>query len=44
MEPHENIDKLFYRFNDINKDLETLGKEYSSGERNRKILNTLPKE
>ncbi|KAL3533259.1 hypothetical protein ACH5RR_006780 [Cinchona calisaya] len=44
MEPHENIDKMYCRFNDIVKDLEGLGKEYSLGEKNRKILNALPKE
>ncbi|KAL3519121.1 hypothetical protein ACH5RR_021710 [Cinchona calisaya] len=44
MEPHENIDKMYCRFNDIIKDLEALGKEYSLGEKNRKILNALSKE
>ncbi|KAL3516452.1 hypothetical protein ACH5RR_023354 [Cinchona calisaya] len=44
MEPHENIDKMYCRFNDIIKDLEVLGKEYSLGEKNRKILNALSKE
>ncbi|KAL3538028.1 hypothetical protein ACH5RR_001394 [Cinchona calisaya] len=44
MEAHENIDKMYCRFNDIVKDLEGLGKEYSLGEKNRKILNVLPKE
>ncbi|KAL3507226.1 hypothetical protein ACH5RR_032608 [Cinchona calisaya] len=44
MEPHENIDKIYCRFNDIIKDFETLGKEYSLGEKNRKILNALSKE
>ncbi|KAL3503834.1 hypothetical protein ACH5RR_033675 [Cinchona calisaya] len=44
MEPHENIDKMYCRFNDIVKDLEGLGKEYSLGEKNRNFLNTLPKE
>ncbi|KAL3513390.1 hypothetical protein ACH5RR_026107 [Cinchona calisaya] len=40
MEPHENIDKMYFRFNDM----EGLGQEYSLGEKNRKILNALPKE
>ncbi|KAL3520312.1 hypothetical protein ACH5RR_018461 [Cinchona calisaya] len=44
MEPHENIDKMYFRFNDMVKDLEGLGKEYSLSEKNRKILNALPKE
>ncbi|KAL3510113.1 hypothetical protein ACH5RR_029514 [Cinchona calisaya] len=44
MEPHENIDKMYCRFNDIIKDLEALSKEYSLGEKNRKILNALSKE
>ncbi|KAL3527708.1 hypothetical protein ACH5RR_012364 [Cinchona calisaya] len=44
MEPHENIDKMYCRFNDIIKDLETLSKEYSLGEKNRKILNAISKE
>ncbi|KAL3529338.1 hypothetical protein ACH5RR_008660 [Cinchona calisaya] len=42
--PHENIDKMYCRLNDIIKDLEALGKEYSLGEKNRKILNALSKE
>ncbi|KAL3510072.1 hypothetical protein ACH5RR_029473 [Cinchona calisaya] len=37
MEPHENIDKIYCRFNDMVKDLEGLGKEYSLGEKNRKF-------
>ncbi|KAL3534610.1 hypothetical protein ACH5RR_003071 [Cinchona calisaya] len=44
MESQENIDKMYCRFNDIIKNLETLGKEYSLGEKNRKILNSLSKE
>lgn len=44
MHPHENVDKMFCRFNDITKDLELLDKVYTLGEKNRKILNALPKE
>ena len=44
MEPHENIDKMYCRFNDLIKDLEVLEKEYSLGEKNRKILNALSKD
>ncbi|KAL3503965.1 hypothetical protein ACH5RR_033806 [Cinchona calisaya] len=44
MEPHENIDKMCCRLHDIVKDLKGLGKEYSLGEKNRKILNALAKE
>ncbi|KAL3500418.1 hypothetical protein ACH5RR_039511 [Cinchona calisaya] len=44
MESHENIDKMYFRFNDMVKDLEGLGKEYSLGEKNRKFLNALLKE
>ena len=44
MEPHENIDKMYCRFNDLIKDLEVLEKKYSLGEKNRKILNTLYKD
>lgn len=44
MEPHEDINKMYCRFNEIIKDLETLGIEYSLGEKNRQILNALPKE
>lgn len=43
-EPHEDIDKIYYRFSDIIKDLETLGKIYSPLEKNRQNLNALPKE
>ena len=35
MEPHENRDKMYCRFNDIIKDLEVLNKHYSLGEKNR---------
>ena len=34
MEPHENVDKMYCRFNDLIKDLEVLEKEYSLGEKN----------
>ncbi|XP_071903977.1 uncharacterized protein [Coffea arabica] len=44
MEPHENIDKMYCRFNDLIKDLEVLEKDYSLGEKNRKILNALSKD
>ena len=44
MESHETIDKMYCKFNDLIKDLETLGKEYTLGEKNRKILNILSKE
>ncbi|KAL3498469.1 hypothetical protein ACH5RR_041201 [Cinchona calisaya] len=44
MEPHENIDKMYCGFNDIIKELEALGKEYSLSKKNRKILNALSKE
>ncbi|KAL3509740.1 hypothetical protein ACH5RR_029141 [Cinchona calisaya] len=44
MESHENIDIMYYRFNNIIKDLERLGKEYSLVEKNGKILNSLLKE
>lgn len=44
MEPHEDIDKIHCKFNDVIKDLEDLGKEYSSDIQNRKILNALLKE
>lgn len=36
MEPHENIDKMYCRFNDFIKDLKVLEKEYSLGEKNKK--------
>ena len=44
MEPLEDIDKMYCRFNNLIKDLEVLGKEYSLGEKNRKILNALNKD
>ena len=44
MEAHENIDKMYCKFNDIIKDLELLRKKYSLDEKNRKILNILSKE
>nr|AJE29371.1 putative gag protein [Coffea canephora] len=44
MHPLENVDKMCSRFCDIIEDLKLLGKEYSLGEKNRKILNALPKE
>lgn len=44
MESHENIDKMYYKFNDLIKNLEVLEKEYSLGEKNRKFLNTLSKD
>ena len=44
MESHENIDKMYCRFNDFIKDLEVLKKEYSLGEKNKKILNILSKD
>nr|XP_027090322.1 muscle M-line assembly protein unc-89-like [Coffea arabica] len=44
MESHENIDKMYYIFNDLIKDLEVLEKNYSLGEKNRKILNALSKD
>ncbi|KAL3529731.1 hypothetical protein ACH5RR_009053 [Cinchona calisaya] len=37
MESHENIDKMYCRFNDMVKDLEGLGKNYSLGERIEKF-------
>ena len=43
MEPHEDIDKIYCKFNDFIKDLEVLKKEYSLEEKNRKILNALSK-
>ena len=42
--PLEDIDKMYCRFNNLIKDLEVLGKEYSLGEKNRKILNALNKD
>ena len=44
MEPHENIDKMYCKFNDTIKDLEALGNEYTLREKNRKILNALFKD
>ena len=44
IEPLEDIDKMYCRFTDLIKDLEALGKEYTLGEKNRKILNALGKE
>ena len=44
MESNETIDQMYCRFNDIIKDLEVLEKEYTLGEKNRKILNALSKE
>ena len=41
MESHENIDQMYCKFNDLIKDLEVLEKEYTLGEKNRKILNVL---
>ena len=35
---------MYYKFNDIIKDLEIIGKEYPLSEENRKILNVLSKE
>ena len=43
MEPHENIDKMYCRFNDLIKNLEVLKKQYFLGKKNRKILNVLYK-
>lgn len=37
MEHNEGIDKIYYRFNDIIKDLKAVGKEYSLGKENRKF-------
>lgn len=36
MEPHENVDKMYCKFNDIIKDLEVLGKAYTLGDKNQK--------
>ena len=44
MESHENIDKMYCRFNDLIKDQKVLEKDYSLGEKNRKILNALIKD
>ena len=44
MEPYENVDKMYCRFIEIIKNHELLGKEYCLDKKNRKILNTLPKE
>ena len=44
MSPNESIDVVFCRFNDIIKDLEALDKSYTLCEKNKKILNALPKE
>ena len=41
---NETIDSMFCRFNDIIKDLEALDKSYTLGEKNKKILNAIPKE
>lgn len=44
MEPYEDVDKMYCRFNDLIKDLEVLDKKYSLGEKNRNILNALSKD
>ena len=44
METHENIDKMYCKFNDLIKDLEVQEKECFLGEKNRKILNALSKD
>lgn len=44
MEHHEGIDKMYCRFNDVIKNLEVLGNEYSLGKKNRKYSNALLEE
>ena len=44
MKSHETIDKMYYKYNDIIKGLETLGKEYSLGEKNKKYTQYTIKE
>ena len=41
MESYDNVNKMYCKFSI--KDLELLGKEYTLGEKNRKILNAYPK-
>ena len=43
MKPHESIQEMFDRFNDIINGLKALGKTYTHSELVRKILRSLPK-
>ena len=46
MKYHENKNKMYYKFNDITKDLEAFGKEYSLDENIKRswVLQTMIKK